>query len=96
MKILSEVKTRMGGEKNYMTGSHPAHFFSFCFAFERLDTTSHHIKKEHQNQDALLKCVIIWECLTIWPKTGPCRGVVLDDVFSTFCTKTHFPENQKS
>jgi len=33
---------------------------------------------------------------TIWPKTGPFRGVFWMIRFSTFCTKTHFPENQKS
>ena len=34
--------------------------------------------------------------LTIWPKTGPFRGGFWTIRFSTFCTKTHFPENQKS
>ena len=33
---------------------------------------------------------------TIWPKTGPFRGVFWMIRFSPFCTKTHFPENQKS
>ena len=34
--------------------------------------------------------------LAIWPKTGAFRGVFWMIRFSTFCTKTHFPENQKS
>ena len=35
---------------------------------------------------------------TIWPKTGPFRNVFWIIHFSSFCTKTHFPENhwQKS
>ena len=33
---------------------------------------------------------------TIWPKTGPFRGVFWMIRFSTCCTKTHFPETQKS
>jgi len=34
--------------------------------------------------------------LAIWPKTGPFRDVFWIIRCSTFCTKTHFPENQKS
>ena len=34
--------------------------------------------------------------LAISPKSGPFRRVFWVIRFSTFCTKTHFPENQKT